>query len=405
MTSSDRSAVTRPFWAAALALPTINAAVGIDGGAIFQIFATENLGIGSRALGIAFGMGILSVPVQLWAARLPLWQARRNLQLHLFLTALEVAILAGLVAALGPGDPLVIAALIITVLGEINVSVLYATTWQPLRSYALTTIERQRLGSRGAALSGAFKAVAAVVFGAGGTGVRVALLAAGALGALALAASLRKIPVPDRPPPSDPAEPAPARVRVPDGMRPLYIAVGLTAAGAWPLFLVYASKVLWPTVNLGILAAVQLGGSLLAAASWRATAGEVAGRARWAALVSAAATVLVAAVPAPVVDPVEKAAVLVAAVAASAATTIVFFTIMELAHRVIDERTSVRSMTIYDVVASTSMQAGLLVSGFLVALSADHDWRVDPYKAYLVFTALAVFAVFSRIAPRRPVLE
>lgn len=395
----------RPFWAAALALPTINSAVGIDGGAIFQILATENLGIGSRALGIAFGMGILSVPVQLWAARLPLWRARRNLQLHMLLTGIQVSVLAALVAALGPGDPFVLAALAVTVLGEINVSVLYATTWQPLLSYGLAPLDRQRLSSRGAALSGLSKAAAAVVFGAGGTGVRVAMLVLFAAGAAVLAVAIRRIPVPDRPPPADPAKPSAGRSRVPAGMRPLYIAVGLNAAGTWPLFLVYTSKVLWPTVNLGVLAALQLLGSLTAAASWRATHGEVGNRGRWAAFVALAAAVLLAAVPAPVAGGMEKAAVLVAAVAASAALTIVFFTIMELAHRVIDEHTSVRSMTIYDVVASSSMQGGLLASGFLIALSSDHHWSVDPYKAYLVVIAAGVFAVFAKLSPRRPVPE
>jgi hypothetical protein len=72
--------VRRPFVAVAVAMPALKSATGIDGGAIFQILAAEDLGLDSRAIGIAFAMGVLSLPVQLIAARLPLSRARQHLQ-------------------------------------------------------------------------------------------------------------------------------------------------------------------------------------------------------------------------------------------------------------------------------------------------------------------------------------
>ncbi len=82
----------------ALLGPVLGSALGIDGGAIFQIFATEDLGLSPTAIGIAFGLGVLSVPVQIWAARMPLWRARRNLQTFLVIAAVQAWILAVLVA-------------------------------------------------------------------------------------------------------------------------------------------------------------------------------------------------------------------------------------------------------------------------------------------------------------------
>jgi hypothetical protein len=71
MTSGSQS--RWQFIAVALTMPALKSAVGIDGGAIFQILAAEDLGLDPRAIGIAFAMGVVSVPIQLLAARLPLW--------------------------------------------------------------------------------------------------------------------------------------------------------------------------------------------------------------------------------------------------------------------------------------------------------------------------------------------
>ena len=362
----------RRLFTVAVALPTITTSLGIDGGPIFQIAATENLGLSSRALGIAFGLGILSVPLQLWAARLPLHRARRHIQLFLAVASAMCVVMAVLVAA---GDDLAWVALGLTVLAEISLSVLYATSWQPLVSSSLSTEARQRLNSKGYSAAGATRAGAALLFGAVGQAARVAFYAVAAAVAVGLARVLGGVDF-SRP---DAQERAITRkVAVPPAMRPLYVAVGLTAAGAWPLFIVFVDKVLWPDVNLGLVAAVQVTGSLLAAAFWRSTAGDVAGRARWAATTSLVAAAVLAAIPGRVDSAGEQVAFFAATAGAAAATTIVFLTIMEMAHRVIDADTSVRAMTFYDVVASTSMQAGLLVACFVIEAGSM------PYRLYLV---------------------
>lgn len=390
--------VQRRFFLTALLMPTLTAAVGIDGGAVFQIAAVENLGLDARVVGIAFGLGVLSVPVQLLAARMPLWRARRNIQLFLGITAVQCAVLALLLATAGPGDRIAVVALVVTVLAEISLSVLYATAWHPLLSFALTPVERQRLNSRGFAASGLLKAGAALLFGAVVLGGRVAYFVVAAAVAVGLAYVLRHVPAPERPPPST----AKSSTRIPDAARPLYVVVGLTAAGAWPLFIVYVDNVLWPTINLGLVAAVQLAGSLLAAAFWKTTTGEVQGRARWAAAASAACAFALATIDAPVGRPVEQLVFFVSLAGAAAATSTVFMTVMELAHRVIDPETSVRAMTLYDVAASTSMQTGLLVAGFLVAASDDGGGRADLYRLYLVAVAALTLLALTRLGRRRP---
>jgi hypothetical protein len=374
---------------AALLLPTATTSLGVDGGAIFQIAATESLGLSPRAVGIGFGMGILSVPVQLWAARLPLWRARRNLRLYCSLVAAQCVVLALLLAFLDKGDRLAVLALGITVLAEINVSVLYATTWQPLLAATLTPEQRQGLQSRGSAASGLLKAASAFVFGAAGRWVRVAFYALAGGVAASLVLVLRGVPAPERPPPEVEVPKAP----IPASLRPLYLAVGLVAAGGtWPLFIVFVDQVLWPTVNLGLVAAVQVSGGLLASALWRTTTGDVGGRARWASSTATAAVLVLAFIPGRVDSGVEEAAFFVAVAGAAAATTIVFLTIMELVHREIDARTSVRTMTVFDVVASTSMQAGLVLAGFLISAGST------PYRAYLVVMSVASLAVIMRLA-------
>lgn len=386
--------IRRRFFLTALFVPTLTTAVGIDGGAVFQIAASESLGLDSRAVGIAFGLGVLSIPMQLWAARMPLWRARRNLQVFLGITSVLCAALAVLLAMARPGDRLAVGALVVTVVAEINLSVLYATSWQPLVSFALTPQDRQRLNSRGNAAAGLLKALAALVFGALVLSGRIAFYAVAAAAAVALAFTLRRLPVPDRP-----AARATTSARVPASMKPLYVAVGIVAAGAWPLFVTYVDDVLWPTVNLGLIAAVQVTGSLLAAALWRATTADVTARARLAAGISAAATVAVAALRVPVDTAAEEAVVFVSLATAAAATTVVMISLMELAHRAIDAQTSVRSMTIYDVVASSSMQAGLLVAGFLVAASEASEGATGPdaYRVYLVAMAAVTLVVLSRL--------
>jgi hypothetical protein len=175
-------------------------------------------------------------------------------------------------------------------------------------------------------------------------------------------------------------------------MRRILLTVGVLAFGAWPLFLLYVHDVLWPSANLGAIGAVQIADVLGANALWRATRADVSGRARIGAVVAVAAAAALAAVRPPADNLLEQAAVVVAFLAAAASMATAMTANMELAHRAVDHRTSVRAMTLYDVVASTSLQAGLLVGGVLVSISADRtDWALDPYRIYLL--ALAGLAV------------
>jgi hypothetical protein len=63
---------------------------------------------------------------------------------------------------------------------------------------------------------------------------------------------------------------------------------------------------------------------------------------------------------------------------------------LEAAHRVVRPANTVRAFTLIDVVASTSLQAGLLVSGLLITASTGAAAGLtDPYRAFVVITSAA----------------
>lgn len=396
------------FFAVALTMPTLGSALGLDGGAIFQIAAVEDLGLDPRTIGLAFAMGILSVPIQVLAARLPLWRAGRNLQLFLLIAAVECAVLALLVGLDIVGGGFALIALAVTVTAEINLSVLYAPSWQPLLNYGLASQERQWVNSRARAAGGLIVAGAVLLYGSGGPVLRTAMFAVLGAVALLLAVAARGIPAPDRPVERDrDASLLEDRPKLSPTMRRIYLILAVAGlATAWPLFLVYADKVLWPGANLGMLGAVQLGGSLLAAASWRSSHTNL-GRYAWqAALVLLAATVALAVVRAPVDGTAEQVVTVVALAVASAANLTILMAMLERAHQDIDETTSVRALTLLDVVASTSLQIGLFIGGLLVSASIDRaDWPLDPYRIWLVAGTAAVAVGLMSPAFRRTPME
>lgn len=349
-------------------------------------------------------MGVVSVPVQLLAARLPLWRAGRNLQLFMAIAALECAVLAVLVGLDAAGSGFALIALAVTVLAEVNVSVLYAPSWQPLLNYALTSEDRQRVNSRGRAVGGLIVAGTVVVFGSAGPGLRTALLVAVAVVGLLLAVAAGRLPAPDRPVELDLDEALEDPPSLSATMRRIYLILGLAGlAAGWPLFLVYADKVLWPEANLGVLGAVQLGGSLVAAASWRASRVDLARFAFRAGLVLVAATVALALVRTPVDGGAEEVVTVLALAVASASTLTILMALLEQAHQDVDHANSVKALTVLDVVASTSMQVGLLIGGLLVSASIDrHDWPLDPYRGWLVAGTAAVALSLASPALRRP---
>jgi len=377
-----------PFVAIAMTTPTIASALGIDGGPIFQIMASENLGLDARAIGVGFGLGVLSIPVQLWAARMPLTRARRNLRLLFALYAAQLFVLALLVAFTARGERWALIALVVTVAGEINLSVLYAPSWQPMLAYSLGTEARQRINSRARAAGGGLAAILLVVFGALGEGPRIAMLALIGAVAMTLAFALRTVSAPAPAPAPTNGEARPDRPPLPAVMPRIFLALSMLAFGAWPVFLLYVNEVLWPSANLGLVGAVQIAGALGASALWRATSADVTGRARVGVLVSAAAVAALATIRPPADGLIEQAVLVVAFGVAAAATSTAMMAMMELTHRVIDHDTAVRAMTIYDVIGSSSMQLGLLVGGVLVSFSvARADWALDPYRIYLAALA------------------
>jgi hypothetical protein len=173
-------------------------------------------------------------------------------------------------------------------------------------------------------------------------------------------------------------------------MRIALVVFAAVDLGAIPLWLVYLDEVLWPSANLGAIAAVQTVASMAALLAWRSTDGDVTRRALLASTAALVAAVGVALLDGPV-DPRAQQAVVVAATALVAGgTTTVRIAVLEAAHRVVRPANTVRAFTLLDVVASTSLQVGLLLSGLLITASADTGMRfADPYRGFVVITSAA----------------
>jgi hypothetical protein len=376
----------RRLFLVALAAPTLGSSLGIDGGAIFQILAVEDLGLGPTAIGIGLALSTISIPFQIRAARTPLARAVPNLQLVFLSFAVLCWLLAGLVLFATPGSTVAHTALAIAVVAEISLSVLYATAWQPLLGYSLTTRDRQRVNSWGRA-SGSVTMIAVVVFfGAVATDPRAVVLIGVGLVALLLVAVIRPLPRPEEAsaPASGSASPAetepedsaaPAR-----STTPILIAAALLTFGGWPLMVTYAAEVMWPDVNLGFIAAAQVGGAVLAAVLWRPTTSRLRRRSRAAGGILLVCALTFTFVPSPV-DTLGTGAVVLALLAIAAASlATIGLGLLELTHLHTTARTAVHRLTIFDVVASTSAQVGFLAAGLLISLSAGVTWTVDPYR-------------------------
>ena len=407
--STNRS--IRRFIPVTLLLPLFAAVLGIDGGPIFQILAVDDLELSPTAIGIAFGLGIVSVPVQLYASRLPLHRARRNTQWFLGIAAVQAWILA-LLVALGATGPAASTALVVTVTAEIALSVLFATAWQPLLSWSVDTTQRQRLNTTWPAVARGLLAGLVVLFAALDGPGRALFIAVVGLLAAACALGLQRVPDPPRQMDehAPPGHPSTARVREPLSreIRAVLIVFASMNVGALPLWLVYLDTVLWPTANLGVVAGIQVAASMLALLSWRPTDGDVTRRALVASLVLLVAVVALPLIGGPVDTSAAQAAVLVLTATIGAAGTTIRVAMLETAHRTVKPANSVRAFTILDVVASTSVQAGLLAGGFLITASTTSTWPIDPYLVFVVASSTAaVVAVLlaARPAPPTPPLD
>ena len=404
-TSATKTANVSRFIPVTLFMPLFCAVLGIDGGPIFQIFAIEDLELSPTAIGVAFGLGIVSVPIQLYAARIPLHRARRNTQLFLIIAAVQAWILALLIAFEVTG-PLASTALVVTVTAEIALSVLFATAWQPLLSWSVDTTQRQRLNATWPAAARGLLAGLLLLFAAlDGPGRALFITAAGLLAA-ACALGLQRVPDPprqldERTPTSHTSE---IRSRVPLSRetRTILIAFAAVNIGALPLWLVYLDTVLWPTANLGVVAGIQVAAAMVALLAWRPTDGDITKRALAASVILLAAVIAIPVVGDTVNSPAKQATILAITAAIGAAGTTIRVAMLETAHRTVKPADSVRAFTILDVVASTSLQAGLLAAGFLIAASTTTTWPIDPYLIFVTASSTAAFiavCLFTRPAP------
>lgn len=410
MSTPDASTSTtgsiRRFIPVTLFLPLFAAVLGIDGGSIFQILAVDDLELSPTAIGIAFGLGIVSVPVQLYASQLPLHRARRNTQWFLGIAAVQAWILA-LLVAVGATGPAAATALVVTVAAEIALSVLFATAWQPLLSWSVDTTQRQRLNTTWPAAARGLLAGLVVLFAALDGPGRALFIAVVGLLAAACALGLQRVPDPPRQVDehAPPGHPSTATVREPLSreIRAVLIVFAAMNIGALPLWLVYLDTVLWPTANLGVVAGIQVAASMVALLSWRPTDGDVTRRALAASVVLFVAVVALPLIGGPVDTFAAQAAVLVLTATIAAAGTTIRVAMLETAHRTVKPANSVRAFTILDVVASTSVQAGLLAAGFLIAASATSTWPIDPYLIFvMVSSTAAVIAVRLTTRPAPP---
>lgn len=385
-------------------MPVLAATLGVDGGPIFQIVAIQNLGLSAAALGIAFGFGLVSLPFQLAAARIPLRRARQNIQTFLVLTAIQAWILAGLVAADATGR-LAAIALGVTISAELAVSILFATAWQPLLSSAVDSDTRQRLNSAWQAIARGLLAGSLLAFGALSDRWRPAFLLAVGIAAVASAISLGRIP-----PPQQPAEADIVDAVSPTGTEPstrplalVFVVLGLANSGAMPLWLVYLDDVLWRGGNLGLVAAVQLVAAMTAMLAWRPTNRDVSGRALVAGIITLTGSCLILFVDGPDPGRTGQMIILAATAVTALGVTTTRIALLEQAHRAVNATTTVRTFTMLDVVASTSLQVGLLAAGFLItAATSTTSWLADPYQILIIAAAAMTVIATQRLRAIQP---
>ncbi|NNC78846.1 MAG: hypothetical protein HKN94_01720, partial [Acidimicrobiales bacterium] len=384
------STFTRRLFLVGVCVPLTGTSIGIDGGEIFQILAIENLDLDPRAIGIALGLGTLSVPVQIWAARIPLERARTNLRIFLGLLGAMALLTAGLVRFAEPGTTIAALALVVAILAEIGVSVLFATSWQPLLSYVLTSPQRQIINGQGRATTGVALLVSVVLFGQLGQTGRALFLFALAVFVWWVSWLLRVLPAPEGSSAgvdAHLAKDAADESRKSAGLRNIYLALPASALAGWPLLLTYIALVLWPTANLGLVGAALAFGGIGAASLWRDPGEHLLDVIRIGAVATAACSIAIALFAGPITSNAAGALLLGIIVVGTAARTTMRAGIMELAHRRIDSSNAVRVMTMFDVIGSTSFQIGFFIVGFLIAASVDTTASVNPFQLWLWATA------------------
>jgi hypothetical protein len=186
----------------------------------------------------------------------------------------------------------------------------------------------------------------------------------------------------------------------PRNVVPLLVLMGFAVASAWPLFPVYAAEVFWPSADLGVIGAVETGASIAVAALWPTT-GDLFARARVSAAVLVAVALVFVALPASTGSGLIETVSLISYALAVASRDVILLAMLELVHRAVTPRSSVRTLTLLDVVVSTSLQAALFVGGLMIMWSTQIDLGpTDPYRLYILGITVGV-AVALRFAHRR----
>lgn len=403
--------------------PLTAVSIGVDGGDIFQMLAVETLELDPRTVGTALLLGALSIPVQIWAGRVSLDRARHNIRLYMWVMGAMALVTALLIMVAPPASSVAALVVVVAVVGELAVSVLFATSWQPIISYALTVDQRQFINGRARAITGVVILGGAVLFGELGQAGRAAFVAVLGLCGIVVGWSLRTLPPP--PPSSGPeaatgghpstddsarstakaeAEAEGATKSSDDGsLTNVFITLPIVAFASWPLLVSYAAAVMWSGGNLGLLAGSMSLGSVLASALWRDPRHHLVTLIRVSAAVVAACSAAIVVLESPVESGVTISALLVVVAIGSAARTSMRTAIMELVHRRVDATNSVRVMTMVDVVGSTSFQVGGFLAGFLIAASVRSTSALDPYRIWLLITAGALVVAAARFRSFEPV--
>ena len=389
-------------------------AIGVDGHPIFQILAVESLGLGPRAIGIALGLGTLSVPLQIWAARIPLHRARHNLRLFLWSMGAMVLLTAALVAFAEPGTWVAGLALVVAVVAEISVSVLLATAWQPLIAYSLSPAQRAFMLGPASAIRGLVILGSTVLVGTlDRTGRTLFLLVVGAA-VIVVAETLRRLPAPNRSNGSESASTVDksvesvvsgtsgGRAPLPPGVVSLYVLTATQGFSRWPLLVTYAAVTLWPDGNLGLLGAALTAGGIVISMLWRDPGARVLTLLRAGVVITTLCTALLVTLDGPVSSTTSVGLLLTTAVVGSAARTVAGTASMELVHRRVDDTNSVRVMTMLDVIGSTTSQANMFVAGFLIAAGTGPGLflGLDVYQLWILLTMIAYLIATARLRLR-----
>ncbi len=391
ITATERAS----YLAFVVLLPLLGAPLAVNGSAVFQIIAIEELGLSSRQVGLAVGLGAISIPFQIWATRIPLQNAHRNLRVFVLTMSVMCLIMAGLITGAGSTTFVVTCVIVIAVLAELAVSVLFATSFQPLLSTTVDSRFRQRLNAQGRAAGGLVAIGLVIIVGwtstKGRVGILIGLAAMGAM--LTSAISGLRRPAPNREPASIPPD-----ERADDaGLRWILAAIGISVIPAWPFFVAYSADAFWPSANLGLIGAALVVGSLGAAALWRPTVDGLLVRARVGAVALLCCALALVPLNAPLAGSGAKAMTFGILIAATAAGTVVRMSLLEMAHARSDESTSVAVLTRLDVIGSTCMQLGFLAGGFLIELSVDSTWIADPFQLLLIGGGMLLVAATTQL--------